>query len=75
MGRPVRHEMSLKEIAEIEATTVDNVNVILRRGLKKLRKEGLICTARELSLELESHRATSHSLSRPRSARKGGLSS
>jgi len=71
MGRPVRHEMSLKEIAEIEATTVDNVNVILRRGLKKLRKDGLICTARELALELEAHRATENSV-RPRSRRRGG---
>jgi len=71
MGAPLKGEMSLREIAEIEKTTVGNVNVILRRGLKKLREDGLICTARELSLELEAHRNTEHGVYR-RNARRGG---
>jgi hypothetical protein len=47
------------------------VHMHLSRGLKKLRKV-LLQTARELSIELEHNRATAHSLSRPRSAKKGG---
>jgi hypothetical protein len=65
-------EMSYSEIAEELGLTVSAVHMSLSRGLKKLRRKGLILTARELSIELERNRATSHSLSRPRSARKGG---
>jgi DNA-binding CsgD family transcriptional regulator len=73
VAAPVKHQMSLQEIAEETGMSVAAVNVCLGRALKKLRNRGLlVTTARALAIELERHRATSHSLSRPRSARKGG---
>jgi DNA-binding MarR family transcriptional regulator len=65
-------EMSYSEIAEELGLTVSTVHMCLSRGLKKLRRKGLIFTARELAAELEAHRSASHSLSRPRSAKKCG---
>jgi predicted DNA-binding protein YlxM (UPF0122 family) len=68
----VKPEMSLEEIAAAEGTSVNAIHTLISRALKKLRAQKLIFTARELSIELEAHRATAHSLSRPRSAKKGG---
>lgn len=76
MGRPLKHGggMSLEAIAAVEGSTPEAIQGLLRNAMRKLRKRGgpLVTTARELALELEAHRAASHSLSRPRSARKGG---
>jgi hypothetical protein len=63
--------MTLEEIAEVEGLSTSAVRLCLSRGLLKLRRDGLVMTCRELSIELQAHRATSHSLSRPRSAKKG----
>jgi predicted transcriptional regulator len=68
MAKP---EMSYSDIAEELGLTVSAVHMHLSRGLKKLRRKGLLQTARELSIELEAHRATSHTV-RPRSRRRGG---
>jgi predicted transcriptional regulator len=64
-------EMSYSEIAEELGMTVSAVHMSLSRGLKKLRRKCLLQTARELSIELEAHRATSHTV-RPRSRRRAG---
>jgi hypothetical protein len=48
--------MTLEEIAEAEGSTVSAVNICLRRALKKLRRQGLIFTARELAQELDRNR-------------------
>jgi hypothetical protein len=71
VGRPLKHAMTLEAIAAAEGTSLRTINTIMTRAMRKLRREGLIRTARALSIELEAHRATSHSLSRPRSAKKG----
>ena len=72
MGRPLKHAMTLEAIAAAEGTSLRTINTVMVRALRKLRRAGLLQTARELSIELEAHRATAHSLSRPRSAKKGG---
>ena len=46
MAAPIKHQMSLQEIAEETGMTVGAVNVCLGRALKKLRSQGLILTAR-----------------------------
>jgi hypothetical protein len=71
---PQKHGgMSLFEIAEIEGSTPEAVRALLRGAMRKLRKRGLpLTTARALADELERNRATAHSLSRPRSGKKGG---
>jgi hypothetical protein len=71
VGRPLKHAMTLEAIAAAEGTSLRTINTIMTRAMRKLRREGLIRTAREFSIELERNRATSHSLSRPRSAKKG----
>jgi DNA-directed RNA polymerase specialized sigma24 family protein len=48
--------MSLQEIAEETGMSVSAVSVTLTRGLRKLRREGLIQTARELAQELDRNR-------------------
>ena len=58
MAAPLRHAASLQEIAAAEGMTIGAVNVLLGRALKKLRRQGLLLTARELSVELDRHRNT-----------------
>ena len=73
MAAPLKHGgMTIREIAAVERTTPAAIDYLLSRALRKLRKAGLLKTARELAQELEAHRNTQHSLSRPRSARKAG---
>jgi hypothetical protein len=56
VGAPIKGEMSLEAIAAAEGTTVAAINVLLGRALKKLRRAGLLQTARELAAELERNR-------------------
>jgi hypothetical protein len=53
MAAPLRHAMSLEQIAEQEGTTPRAIHTLISRALKKLRRKGLIFTARELSQELD----------------------
>jgi hypothetical protein len=53
---PIKHQMSLAEIAEETGMSVAAVNVCLGRALRKLRKAGLLKTAAELARELDNHR-------------------
>jgi hypothetical protein len=66
----VKHAASLEEITQA-GTTTGAVNTLLCRALRKLRRDGLICTAAELACELESHRNTSNSVYR-RNGRRAG---
>jgi len=59
MAAPLKHAMSLEEIAKAEGTTVGAVNVLLGRALRKLRKQGLIRTSKELADELDRNRRES----------------
>ena len=56
MAPPVKYAASFEQIAEAEGTTVGAVNVLISRALRKLRKAGLLLTARELAQELDSYR-------------------
>jgi hypothetical protein len=47
MASPLKHEMTIEEIAAAEGTTVGAVNMLLSRALKKLRASGFLITARE----------------------------
>jgi DNA-binding CsgD family transcriptional regulator len=50
---------SIQEIAQAEGLSVSAVNMLLSRGLKKLRalrKDGVLKTARELAAELDRNR-------------------
>ena len=59
MAAPLKHAMSLEETAKAEGTTVGAVNVLLGRALRKLRKQGLIRTSKELADELDRNRRES----------------
>jgi hypothetical protein len=56
MTRKTHTAMSLEEIAEETGMTVGAVGMCLSRGLKKLRSEGLLYTAKELAEELDRNR-------------------
>jgi hypothetical protein len=56
MGAPVKHEMSLEQIAQAEGISVAAAHMTITRALRKLRRQGLICTCRELSEALERSR-------------------
>jgi len=56
MAAPLRHSMSLAAIAKVEGTTPAAINTLLSRALKKLRRQGLIFSARELSEALDRSR-------------------
>jgi hypothetical protein len=61
--------MSIQQIATAAGLSVSAANMILSRGLKKLRslrKGGVLKTARELAAELERHRRTGHTITRVR---------
>jgi Sigma-70, region 4 len=72
VARPLKHAMTLEQIAAAEGTSLRTINSAMSRAMRKLRRAGLLQTARELSIELEHNRGDAHSLSRPRSAKKGG---
>jgi hypothetical protein len=48
--------MSIEEIAASEGSTPAAINVLLGRALRKLRREGLIFTAKDLADELDRNR-------------------
>jgi hypothetical protein len=56
MAAPLRHAASLEEIAAIEGTTPRAIHTLITRALRKLRKQGLIFTARELAQHLDGNR-------------------
>lgn len=56
MAAQPKHAMTLQEIAESEGMTIGAVNTLLCRAFKKLRRAGLLMTARELADELERNR-------------------
>jgi hypothetical protein len=56
MAAPIKHAMSLEEIAETEGTSVAAISMLLGRAFKKLRRSGLLITARELAIELDRNR-------------------
>jgi Sigma-70, region 4 len=69
--RLLRPAMTLEAIAAAEGTSLRTVNSIMSRALRKLRREVLICTARELSIELEHNRNSEHTVYR-RNGRRAG---
>jgi hypothetical protein len=56
MAAPLRHAASLEEIAAKEGTTPRAIHTLICRAFKKLRRQGLIFTARELAQELDRNR-------------------
>jgi hypothetical protein len=60
VGRPLKHGgMSLEEITQAEGMSVGAVNTLLCRALRKLRKlrrQGLLLTCRELAEALDANR-------------------
>jgi hypothetical protein len=57
MGAPVKHAMSLEQIAQAEGMSIAAVHMTLTRALRrKLRRQGLICTCRELAQALDANR-------------------
>jgi hypothetical protein len=59
MGAQLKHATtSLEQIASIEGTSERAIHPVIRRALKKLRRQGpVVYTARDLALELERSRA------------------
>lgn len=55
---PGKFAATLEQIAQAERMSVGAVNVCLSRALKKLRRAGLLKSARELANELERGRNT-----------------
>jgi hypothetical protein len=62
MSGPLKYAASVEQIAEAEGLSVGAVTMLLSRALRKLRKHGLLITARQLALELEEHRATENNV-------------
>jgi hypothetical protein len=58
VAAPLKHSMSLEQIAAIEGTTPRAIHTLLCRALKKLRKAGLLKTAADLAAELQGRRET-----------------
>jgi DNA-binding CsgD family transcriptional regulator len=56
MAAPLKHAMSLEQIAEAEGTSPRAIHTLICRALKKLRSQGLVFTARELAIELDRNR-------------------
>jgi excisionase family DNA binding protein len=56
VGAPIRHAASLEAIAKAEGMSIAAVHMCLTRALRKLRRQGLVCTARELAQELDRNR-------------------
>ena len=56
MAATLKHAMSLEAIAEMEGTTPRAIHTLITRALRKLRKQGLIFTARELAQHLDGNR-------------------
>jgi hypothetical protein len=53
MSASIKPAASLEQIAEAEGTSVGAVHMCLTRALKKLRRQGLIITCRELAQMLD----------------------
>jgi hypothetical protein len=71
MATPPKHAASLEEIAQAEGMSIAAVHMMISRALRKLRSQGLVFTARQLALELESRRATENSMYQ-RNGRRAG---
>jgi len=56
--------MSIREIAEETGLTPSAVSMCLTRGLRKLRRDGLLLTCKELAEVLKANRSTEHSVRR-----------
>ena len=65
MGAP-KDGMTLAEIAEREGVSVGAVHMLLSRALRKLRRQGLLLTCKELAEALERNRHTEHVVRRVR---------
>jgi DNA-binding transcriptional regulator GbsR (MarR family) len=63
--RGVRPEMSHDEIAEELGMSIGAVTMTLSRALRKLRRQGLLKTAKELAEHLDRNRATGNTVRRP----------
>jgi uncharacterized protein (DUF2252 family) len=63
--------MSLEAIAAAEGLSATTIRKLINRALLKLRGQPTVVTARELVIELESHRASEHTVRRT-AARRGG---
>jgi hypothetical protein len=57
--------MSVEAIAAAEGLSATAIRMLINRALRKLRGQPAVITARELSQELENHRAPENSLRRP----------
>jgi galactitol-specific phosphotransferase system IIB component len=51
--------MSLEQIAQAEGISVAAAHMLISRALRKLRRQGLICTCAELAQELDRNRQES----------------
>jgi hypothetical protein len=60
MGAPIKYDggMSLEAIAAAENTTPAAIHMCLSRALRKLRRQGLLITCRELAEALQRGRNT-----------------
>lgn len=56
MAAPLRHAMSLEEIARAEGMSIAAVHMTITRALRKLRRQGLLVTCRELAEALDANR-------------------
>jgi hypothetical protein len=56
MAAPLRHAASLEEIAQAEGISVAAAHMLISRALRKLRRQGLIVTCRELAEALDAGR-------------------
>lgn len=56
MATPLKHAASLEEIAQAEGMSIAAVHMMISRALRKLRAHGLLCTARDLAIELDRNR-------------------
>lgn len=59
MAAPLKHAMSLEQIAQAEGISVAAAHMLISRALRKLRRQGLICTCAELAQELDRNRQES----------------
>jgi hypothetical protein len=56
VAAPLKHAASLEEIAAKEGKTPRAIHTLICRALKKLRRQGLICTAKDRADDLDRNR-------------------
>jgi hypothetical protein len=66
-----KHAASIDQIAAAEGLSATSIRKLLDRALLKLQGQPTAVTARELAIELESHRASEHTVRRTAASRGG----